>query len=194
MIDRSNPWELLQQDVKFSCRYFDVRQDLVSHAGGPPRPYNSIRVKYSGVCILPVDSQGLVTLVGQYRYVLGRYTWELPGGGAPVGADPLEVAQQELREETGYRAKQWHRIIEGDVAPGTLDERTPGYIAWELEQGEAQPDAEESLSLRKVPFSEAVKLALRGGVNHLIGVALLLAVQVRANQGTLPHDFHKLLR
>src|SRR5262249_57195386 len=122
MMDQSNPWKVLREEVKFACPYFDIRQDLVSHAGGPARPYNSIRVKYFGVCVLPVDQHGMVTLVGQYRYVLGRYTWELPGGGVPVGVDPLVVARQELKEETGYRAKQWLKVIGGDVSPGTSNE------------------------------------------------------------------------
>ena len=59
----ANPWKVLQEEIKFSCPYFDVRRDLVSHAGQPPQDYNSIRVKYIGVSILPVDEHGLVTLV-----------------------------------------------------------------------------------------------------------------------------------
>ena len=188
-----NPWKVLQEEVRLSCPYFDVRQDLVSHAGRPARAYHSIRMKHRGVCVLPVDQQGLVTLVGQYRYVLGRYTWELPAGGAPIGADQLAIAQKELKEECGYRARYWLRVIGGDVSGGTLDGHSSGYIAWELEEGEPQPEAEESLSLRKVPLSEAVELALQGEVTSLISISVLLAAQLRAVRGALPDHLSKLL-
>jgi 8-oxo-dGTP pyrophosphatase MutT (NUDIX family) len=189
-----NPWKVLKEEVRLSCPYFDVRQDLVSHAGQAARHYHSIRMKHHGVCILPVDQQGLVTLVGQYRYVLGRYTWELPAGGAPIGADKLTTAQRELKEECGYRAGQWLRLVEGDVAGGTLDGRSCGYVAWELERGEPQPEAEESLTLRRVPFSTALDLALRGEVASLLSISVLLAAQVRASQRLLPEELSKLLR
>jgi 8-oxo-dGTP pyrophosphatase MutT (NUDIX family) len=189
-----NPWKVLQEETRFSCPYFDIRRDLVSHSGQPPQDYNSIRMKQSGVSVLAVDQQGLVTLVGQHRYVLRRYTWELPGGGAPLNSDPLMAAQRELREETGYSAGQWLKLVGADRAPGTSDDKCHGYIAWELEQGQPQPDATESLSLRKVAFPEAIELVLRGEVAGLISIALLLATQVRAGQGSLPSELHKLLR
>jgi 8-oxo-dGTP pyrophosphatase MutT (NUDIX family) len=151
-------------------------------------------MKHRGVCVLPVDQQGLVTLVGQYRYVLGRYTWELPAGGAPIGADELTSAQRELKEECGYHAGRWLRMIGCDVSGGTLDQQSSGYVAWELEQGEPQPEPEERLTLRKLPFLAAVDLAFRGEVASLISVALLLATQVRATQGSLPEQLSKLLR
>jgi 8-oxo-dGTP pyrophosphatase MutT (NUDIX family) len=190
----ANPWRVLQEEVTFSCSWFDVRQDLVSHSGQPSRAYHSIRMKQAGVCVLPVDQDGQVTLVGQYRYVVGRYTWELPGGGARLGVDPLEVAKQELREECGYRAGRWRRLIGGDVSPGTLDSRGFGYLAWDLEQGEPQPEPEESLSLRQVPFAKAVAMALGGEIGNLISQTLLLAAQVRLSQGSLPGELAQRLR
>lgn len=193
MVD-SNPWKVLSEEVKLSSPYFDVREDLVSHGGRPARAYHSIRGKHRGVTVLPVDQQGLVTLVGQYRYVIGRYTWELPGGGAPLGSDPLEMAQQELKEECGYGAGKWLKLIGADVSPGTLDWSSFGYIAWELEQGEPQPEAEESLTLRKVSFPEAVELALAGGIATLISISLLLAARVKATRRSLPESLCELLR
>ena len=189
----ANPWKVLQEDVPLSCSYFDVRQDLVSHNGRPPRTYHSIRVRQRGVCVLPVDRQGLVTLVGQYRYVLGRFTWELPAGGSPLDADPLAKAQQELKEECGYRGGKWLRLVGGDVWGGTADAHSSGYVAWDFEEGEPQPEPEESLTLKKVPFKTAVDLGLKGEVTSLISVALLLAAQVQAARGSLPERLHKLL-
>jgi 8-oxo-dGTP pyrophosphatase MutT (NUDIX family) len=189
-----NPWKVLREEVKFSCPYFDVRQDLVSHTGQHPRHYNSIRMRNFGAVVLPVDQHGLVSFIGQYRYVVGRYTWELPAGGGPVGTNPQDAAQRELKEETGYCANQWLKLLEGDVKPGSSDAKVAGYIAWDLEEGNPQPDAEESLTLRKVPFSEAVELALCGEVVHLSSIALLLAAKVRASQGSLPSDLCRLLQ
>jgi hypothetical protein len=76
--DRSNPWTVVRKEEKFTCSYFSVRSDTVRFGAGLPRPYNSIRMKSIGVTIAPIDDEGCTTLVGQYRYVLDRFTWELP--------------------------------------------------------------------------------------------------------------------
>src|SRR5579864_7072463 len=101
MVSGENPWNLLSGEESFSCPYFSIRSDLVSHSGNKPRSYHSIRMKVHGVAVLPIDDTGCTTLVGQYRYVLDRYTWELPGGGALIGQPGIEAARKELSEETG---------------------------------------------------------------------------------------------
>jgi 8-oxo-dGTP pyrophosphatase MutT (NUDIX family) len=126
----SNPWSVLEADVKFDCQYFSIRQDIVQHAQGAARPYNSVRMKFHGVCVAPIDNEGCLTLVGQYRYVLDRYSWELSGGGSLVGKSHLDTAKAELSEETGMTAEYWLKIVEASVSPGTSDEVTPAYVAW----------------------------------------------------------------
>ena len=191
---KANPWTVLSREVKFDCRYFRAREDTVSFRGAAARPYTSIRVKAHGVCVAPVDHNGCVTLVGQYRYVLGRYTWELPGGGVTVGADPLEAAKVELSEETGQRASRWLKIVEGAASIGTSDELLVGYVAWNIQYGDPHPEPEEQIALRRVPFGEAVTMALQGEVAHLIGVALLLGIDARLRRGDLPDDLVMSLR
>jgi len=193
MLDESNPWQTLKQETKFDCRYFRVRQDTVRHVNGKARPYNSIRVKYCGVAVVPLDAEGRVILVGQYRLVLDRYTWELPGGSAPLPTTPLQVATTELREETGARAQSWLKVVEGSAAPGSSDEVTPGYVAWDIEEGDAQPDAEELLTLRRAPFNDAVDMALNGEIGNMVGIAILLGLQARLTRGDLPTSLMTLL-
>src|SRR5690349_7416189 len=128
-VDTSNPWHVLQRETKFDCPYFQVRQDIVRHAGGNPRPYNSVRVKFFGVAVVAIDRGGRVTLVGQYRHVLERYTWEIPGGGAMAGADPLATAKSELKEEVGCTARYFKKVVQASASPGTTSEFGAGYVA-----------------------------------------------------------------
>lgn len=190
---KSNPWIVLSREVKFDSPYFNAREDSVSFRGRPARPYTSIRAKVHGVCIASVDWDGCVTLVGQYRYVLDRFTWELPGGGVPVGVDPLEVAKAELSEEAGQRAEQWFNIVEGAASIGTSDEFVYGYVAWDIEQAVSHPEPEEELTLRRLPFCQALDMALRGEIAHLIGTALLLGIDTRLRRGDLPKSLVDLL-
>lgn len=192
-IDKLNPWQVVRWSIKFDCSYFEVRQDIVQHAGGLPRPYNSIRMKYVGVAVLPIDSRGNVILVGQHRHVLGRYTWEVPGGGASAILDPLAVAKIELEEETGCCARQWLKIVDGAVSPGMTNEVIPGFVAWDLEEGLPRPDPEETLSLRRVSFKEAVRMALGDEIGHIAGVALILGVYARLTLGDIPPSLKILL-
>lgn len=193
-MDESNPWAALKTSVEFDCRYFAVRQDLVRHGKGEARPYNSVRMKYYGVCVAPIDDEGCLTLVGQYRYVLDRYAWEVPGGGSPLGHSMLETAKAELSEETGLRAEHWLKIVEASVSPGTSDEVTPAYVAWGVQQGKPHPEPEERLSLRRMPFAEAVDMALNGGIGNLPGVAVVLGIYARLVRGDLPETLLNILQ
>ena len=189
-----NPWKASEETVTFDCAYFQVRQDRVSLAGRQERPYSSIRMKYFGVCALPVDGDGRVALVGQYRYVLDRYTWEGPGGGAVMGSDPLVTAKAELEEEIGYRASRWLKLVEGAVSPGISNEIVPAYVAWELERTRPADNADELLSRRWVRFAEALEMALSGAIGNLVATSALLALDVKLRRGDLPENLATALQ
>jgi NUDIX domain len=116
-LDHPNPWTVLRKKEKFSCSYFSVWSDTVRHVAGLPRTYNSVRMNRIGVTIAPIDDEGCTTLIGQYRYVLDRFTWELPAGGCRLDQVPVEAAKIELSEETGYKAAHWLRLFDGMVSP-----------------------------------------------------------------------------
>lgn len=192
--DEANPWKVLNEETGYDCRYFSIRHDRVTLSDGEPRSYHSVRMKYYGVCIVPIDRDGSVTLIGQYRYVVDRFSWEIPGGGASVGEDPLTVARAELKEETGCTAEHWLKVVEGAVSPGISDEAVPAFVAWGLDRGAPQPDPTEILSRRRVPFAEAVSMALTGRISNLPGSAALLAIEVRRQRGDLPDSLLDLLK
>lgn len=192
--DQANPWAVLRRETKFECPYFSVRVDAVSLGGGPERTYNSIRMKTYGVLTVPIDEEGCTTLIGQYRYVLDRFTWEVPGGGARSGMPDIDSAKAELSEETGLRADHWLQLFNASTSPGIADEFSPGFVAWGIHRGDPHPDPQERLSRRRLPFGEAVDMALAGGIASLSGIALLLSIQVRLQRNELPSELGKLLR
>lgn len=192
--DKANPWAVLRKETKFECPYFAVRVDAVSLGGASERAYNSIRMKTYGVLVVPIDEEGCTTLIGQYRYVLDRFTWEVPGGGARPAMADVDSAKAELSEETGLKAEHWLQLYNASTSPGIADEFSPGFVAWGLRRGTPHPDPQERLSRRRLPFAEAVEMALSGGIASMSGIALLLSVQVRLVRNELPADLTKLLR
>jgi 8-oxo-dGTP pyrophosphatase MutT (NUDIX family) len=151
-------------------------------------------MKSSGVSIAAIDDEGCTMLVGQYRYVLDRFTWELPGGGCKLGQAPVEAAAIELSEETGYRADHWLQLFDASYAPGTIDGRTQCFAAWGLRPGIPHPEPEERLSQRRVPFGQAVSMALSGEISNFSSVTLLLGIQLKLARGELPADLAMLLQ
>ena len=113
MPNQSNPWETLSSQRFYESRYVDVDQDEVRHRSGRVHPYTALRFRIYGIAVLPIFDDGSTYLIGQYRYVSQRYTWELPRGSGPKTTEPLETAQRELQEETGARAGQ----MAGSAAP-----------------------------------------------------------------------------
>lgn len=191
--DLANPWTVHRKEEKFTCPFFSVRSDTVAHGRRLPRIYNSIRMKSPGVSIAPIDSDGRVTLIGQYRYVLDRFTWELPGGGCKPEQTPIEAASAELSEETGYSADHWLRLFDANLSPGTIEGSTHCFVAWGLKAGLPHPEPEERLSQRRVSFDEAVSMVLSGEISNFSSTTLLLGIQVKFARDELPADLAALL-
>jgi len=111
-----------------------------------------------------LDQEQRVLLVGQYRYTLGCYSWEIPEGGAPPGEDPLEAARRELLEETGYRASEWRLLLRSHLSNSVSDEDAYVYLATGLHAGSARPEPTEQLQVEWLPFDQALGMALDGRI------------------------------
>jgi 8-oxo-dGTP pyrophosphatase MutT (NUDIX family) len=192
--DPRNPWTTLSSRRFYESPYVDVDQDEVRHRSGTIHPYTALRFRIHGIAVLPIFPDGSTCLIGQYRYLAQRATWELPRGSGPKQVDPLATAQRELKEETGAVAGQWLEVLRLMVSPGITDETAPCFVAWDLDHGAADPDPQEDLTIRRLPFREAVAAALDGTISDGPSVATLLAVHARAAQGALPTDLIRCLR
>ena len=181
-----NPWTTLKTTPQYENPWIQVDEHAVLNPRGKPGIYGTIHYKHLALGILPVDSAGRVTLVGQYRYALGRYSWEVPEGGGPLTVDPLASAQRELRQETGLAAASWRELLRLDLSNSTSDEQAIGFLAWDLTEGAAAPDETEELRLHRVPFGEAAALVRGGEITDAISVALILTARLMAGEGALP--------
>lgn len=194
MPDRSNPWQTLETRRYYESSYLAVDEDRVSHRTAKVHPYTALRFRIAGIAVLPVLSDGTTLLVGQYRYVSKRYTWELPRGSGSLSVPALETARRELAEETGLTGGRWIEMATLMASPGISDEIAPCFVAWELEQSQADPDPQEDLAVKRIPFEEAVGACLDGEICDAVSVALILAVHARAARADLPDDLLRLLR
>src|SRR3712207_4165057 len=102
-----NPWKTVDSRTVYDNPWINVREDQVIRPDGAPGIYGVVHMKNQAIAVLPMDKDGSIYLVGQYRYTLNAYSWEIPEGGSPEGEDPLETAQRELLEETGLVAASW---------------------------------------------------------------------------------------
>jgi 8-oxo-dGTP pyrophosphatase MutT (NUDIX family) len=191
--NQPNPWTLIQKNDKFDCPYFTVHSDTVTHRGGKQRSYNHIHMKHFGVAVVPIDNDGSTTLIGQYRFPLDRFTWEVTRGGGRRDVPPVDSAKRELREETGYRADHWLELFAASASPGTTNSIAPGFVAWGLHRGEPEPDPEELITQRRVPFSAAVAMAISREIADLASIAAILSIEARFRRGELPSDLASFL-
>ncbi len=157
-----NPWTRHRRDTVYENAWIEVWHDEVSRPGGHPGVYGVVHPRTRAVGIVAIDEADRVLLVGQYRYTLDRYSWEIPEGGAPFEEDTLQGAKRELAEETGWRATTWRRILEFSLSNSISDETGVLFAATGLEAGEPAPDETEELAVRWVPFDDAVAMAERG--------------------------------
>ena len=167
-----NPWRTLGSRRVYENPWISVREDRVIQPDGEPAIYGVVHYKNTAVGVLPVEDDH-VYLVGQYRYALERYSWEIPEGGCPEDEEPLEAARRELREETGLEAGSWSRLGEAFLSNSVADEHAVWFLAKDLVPGEQRPEGTEVLGVRRVPLREAVAMALDGTITDALSVLAL---------------------
>ncbi|MEZ4949984.1 MAG: NUDIX hydrolase [Saprospiraceae bacterium] len=173
-MEHKNPWRTLQKKKVYDNPWISVSHHDVLNPAGNDGIYGVVHFKNLAIGIIPVDNDGNTWLVGQFRYTLNQYSWEIPEGGCPLGTDPLESAQRELREETGIIAHKWEKIQEIHTSNSVSDELGIIYKASDLHFGPSSPEETEQLKVRKLKLEEAIDMVIKGEITDSLSVAGLL--------------------
>lgn len=181
-------WTRDEGRLVYENPWMSVREHQAVAPTGRPALYGVVGFKTMAIAVLPLHDDGSVTLVGQHRFATRRYSWELPEGGCPAGEDPLEAAKRELREEAGLQAAEWLEVMRMELSNSITDERGVGFVALGLTPCDVDPDETEVIQIARRPFREALDFAMRGEIQDLPTVAMLLRGYHMAKEGLLPSD------
>lgn len=187
MTDHKNPWKTTSSETKYENNWIAVTEHQVINPSGGKGIYGLVHFKNIAIGILPLDEELNTWLVGQYRYPLKAYSWEIPEGGGTLNVDPVVSAKRELQEETGLQATTLIEIQRMHLSNSVSDELAIIYVAQQLTEGTASPEETEDLRVRKVPFSLAYQMVLNGEITDSMSVAAILKVHVMLLNG----DFKK---
>ncbi|MBV9759013.1 MAG: NUDIX hydrolase [Acidobacteriaceae bacterium] len=178
-----NPWKTISSRRAYENAWIRVREDQVIRPDGAPGIYGVVEIRPS-VAIVAIDDLDRVSLVGQWRYSVNRYSWEVPRGGSHPGeTDMLEVARRELAEEAGVIAAQWRELGCVDVCNGVADDVQTLFLATGLAATDMCLDPEEEIVVEWRPFEEAVEMALDGRITEVCSIAAILKVSMLRNGG-----------
>jgi len=177
-MEEINPWKTLESEVKYDNNWISITEHQVINPSGGKGIYGEVHFKNFAIGILPLDEEYNTWLVGQYRFPLKAYSWEIPEGGGPLNGKPIDSARRELLEETGMSAKHWKEIQRMHLSNSVSDELSIIYIATELIQGIAMPEETEQLIVKKLPFEEAYQMVLKGEITDSMSVAAILKAKL----------------
>jgi 8-oxo-dGTP pyrophosphatase MutT (NUDIX family) len=180
-----NPWKCLSEKDVYESPWIKVSHHDVLNPAGNPGTYSIVHFKQLAIGVLPLDENNYTWIVGQYRYPLNCYTWEIPEGGGSREVDPLISAQRELLEECGIIASEWKLVQQMQMSNSATDEIAYLYIAKQLSFTNAQPEETEQLSIKKIHFDELYNLVLEGEIMDSLSVALVLKAKLLLLDGKL---------
>jgi len=187
MNKQADEWITNTETVVYDNAWISVSHREVTAPTGNDGIYGVVHFKNRAMAILPIDDEGNIWLVGQHRYPLNQYSWELPEGGAPMGESLLGAAQRELREETGIIAGLWTSLLQAHLSNSVSDEYAVAYIARQLSFTTTEPDETELIKIKKVPLAEAVSMAMDGVITDALSMVCLMKLKllVESKQITL---------
>jgi 8-oxo-dGTP pyrophosphatase MutT (NUDIX family) len=170
----NNPWKLIDSKIQYNNQWIRVEEHDVINPNGGEGIYGKVHFKNVAVGVIPIDENGNTWLVGQYRYPLDEYSWEIPEGGCPIGEKELDAAKRELKEETGLIAQKWDELLRIHTSNSVSDERGVVFLAKDLFQGKTEFEETEDLKIRKLPLKEAIQMVMDGKITDSISIAALL--------------------
>lgn len=172
-----NPWTTLSSRDVYSNKWIGVEEHQVVNPSGGNSVYGKVHFKNKAIGIVPLDEQGNTWLVGQHRYPLNEYSWEIPEGGSPLGTSILESAKRELKEETGIIATTWTQILRMHTSNSVTDEEGFVFLAEGLTLGESQlEETEADLVVKKLPFRDALRMVMDGVITDSLSVCGILKI------------------
>jgi 8-oxo-dGTP pyrophosphatase MutT (NUDIX family) len=180
-----NPWQITGEKAIYDNKWINVTEYQVINPSGNPGIYGKVHFKNYAIGVVPLDAEMNTYLVGQYRFPLNAYSWELPEGGGPFDEEPLDSAKRELLEETGLKADKWEEIQRMHLSNSVSDELNIIYLARQLQQFEPEPEDTEQLIVNKLPFEEVYQLVCEGVITDSVTVAGILKVKLMILEGKI---------
>ncbi len=175
------PFELIKSEPLFKGRAFAIRRDTMKTPDGRETKFDI--VEHGGsVIIIPIDGQGNLLFVRQYRHAAGMDLLELPAGTRDGDEPHLECAAREIREETGVEAGTLLKVGEFYLAPGYSTEFMAVFLATDLKHNPLDADDDEFLQVEKIPVKKALAMAEQGEVPDAKSLAALLLARPHLEQ------------
>ncbi len=174
MSEIKNPWRTLESKQIYENDWIILSEHQVINPNGNKGIYGKVSFKNIAIGIIPLDKNGDTWLVGQYRYTLDEYSWEIPMGGGLLSIDPLVSAKRELLEETGIIANRWTRILKIHTSNSVTDEMGFVFLAEDLLQSTPEHDETEKIEIMKLPFRKAYEMVIDNKITDSISIAGIL--------------------
>jgi ADP-ribose pyrophosphatase len=171
-----NPWKVLSKSTKYENNWIEVVHHEVLNPSGNAGVYGTVNFKNIAIGVIPVDEEGNTWLVGQYRFPIEAYSWEIPEGGCPEGESMLDAAKRELLEETGLVAEKYTLLSKIHTSNSVCKEVGYIYLAEGLRQETAEPEETEQLVVRKIRLNDAIEMVMKGEITDSLSVAGLLKI------------------
>jgi len=184
-MSEKNPWQIISAKEVYDNKWISVTEYDVINPSGGKSIYGKVHFKNLAIGIVVLDEVLNTYLVGQYRFTLNEYSWEIPEGGGSLDTDPLESAKRELLEETGLVAQEWTTILKMHLSNSVSDEYSIIYLARQLEQHAAMPEETEQLIVKKIPFEEAWRMTEEGLITDAMSVAAIQKVKWMLTDGRI---------
>lgn len=181
--NEENPWTKVSTKEIYSNPWIKVQEDQVIRPSGNKGIYGKVLFQNKAIGIVPLDEHNHTWLVGQYRYTLEEYSWEIPMGGGALDVPLLESAQRELKEETGISAKKWNNIMRIHTSNSVTNEEGFVFLAQDLSYGETEFEETEVLSIKRVSIEKALSMVMNNEITDSISVAGLLKVALMLGIG-----------
>ncbi|PZP45850.1 MAG: DNA mismatch repair protein MutT [Pseudopedobacter saltans] len=182
METNKNPWKILDSKHIYENPWLSLTEYQVINPAGNPGIYGKVHFKNRAIGIVALDEADNIYLVGQYRFSIDQYTWELPEGGGLFDETPLDTAKRELQEETGLKAENWEELLIIHPSNSVTDEIGYVFLATGLSQHETNFDDTEDLRTRKIPFDIVLEEVMTGKITDSLTMAAILKLQVMRSQ------------
>jgi 8-oxo-dGTP pyrophosphatase MutT (NUDIX family) len=168
--NRIGPWTRRSREVAYDNPWITIWHDEVARPDGSPGIYGVVHFANLAVGAVVLDDEDRVLLVGQHRYTLDAYSWELPEGGVPDGEPAVDGARREVREETGVEADGWREIVRFHLSNSISDEAGVLFAARARTHGAPSPEPSEELEIRWLPFDEALAMTTDGRITDAMTI------------------------